>query len=70
METQKYNYGTIGPGTMGNNLLNLLLSNTFSKKLMQSPKGIRKVIQTAVETCIPLPAMMGALAYFDSYNSA
>jgi 6-phosphogluconate dehydrogenase len=51
-------------------LSNLLLSNTFSKKLMQSQKGIRKVIQTAVETGIPLPAMMGALAYFDSYNSA
>ena len=51
-------------------LSNLLLSNTFSKKLMQSQKGIRKVIQTAVETGIPLPAMMSALAYFDSYNSA
>ena len=51
-------------------LSNLLLSNTFSKKLMQSQKGIRKVIQTAVETGVPLPAMMSALAYFDSYNSA
>jgi 6-phosphogluconate dehydrogenase len=51
-------------------LSNLLLSNTFSKKLMQSQKGIRKIIQTAVETGIPLPAMMSALAYFDSYNSA
>jgi len=51
-------------------LSNLLLSNMFSKKLMQSQKGIRKVIQTAVETGIPLPAMMSALAYFDSYNSA
>jgi len=51
-------------------LSNLLLSNMFSKKLMQSQKGIRKIIQTAVETGIPLPAMMSALAYFDSYNSA
>lgn len=51
-------------------LSNLLLSNAFSKKLMQSQKGIRKVIQTAVETGIPLPAMMSALAYFDSYNIA
>ena len=37
---------------------------------MQSQKGIRKIIQTAVETGIPLPAMMNALAYFDGYNSA
>ena len=51
-------------------LSNLLLSETFSQKLMQSQKGIRKVIQTAVETGIPLPAMMSALAYFDSYRSA
>jgi 6-phosphogluconate dehydrogenase len=51
-------------------LSNLLLSNTFSKKLMQFQRGIRNVIQTAVETGIPLPAMMSALAYFDSYNSA
>ena len=51
-------------------LSNLLLSNMFSKKLMQSQEGIRKIIQTAVETGIPLPAMMSALAYFDSYNSA
>jgi 6-phosphogluconate dehydrogenase len=51
-------------------LSNLLLSNTFSKKLMQSQKGIRKIIQTAVETGIPLPAMMSSLAWFDSYSSA
>lgn len=51
-------------------LSNLLLSNTFSKKLMQSQKGIRKIIRTAVQTGIPLPAMMNALAWFDSYKSA
>src|SRR5664279_2055561 len=51
-------------------LSNLIHSNTFSKKLMQSQKGIRKIIQRAVETGIPLPAMMSALAWFDSYNSA
>jgi 6-phosphogluconate dehydrogenase len=51
-------------------LSNLLLSDAFSKKLMQSQNGIRKVIQTAVESGVPVPAMMGALGYFDSYRSA
>jgi 6-phosphogluconate dehydrogenase len=50
-------------------LSNLLLSDTFSQKLIQSQKGIRKVIQTGVETAIPLPAMMSALAYYDSFRS-
>ena len=50
-------------------LSNLMLSDVFSKKLMQSQEGIRKVIQTGVEFGIPIPAMMGALAYFDSYRS-
>jgi 6-phosphogluconate dehydrogenase len=50
-------------------LSNLLLNDAFSKKLMQSQKGIRKVIQTAVEAGVPVPALMGALAYFDSYRS-
>jgi 6-phosphogluconate dehydrogenase len=50
-------------------LSNLLLNDTFSKKLMQSQKGIRQIIQIAVESGVPVPAMMGALAYFDSYRS-
>ncbi len=51
-------------------LSNLLLSDAFSKKLMQSQAGLRKVIQTAVESGDPIPAMMASLAYFDSYRSA
>lgn len=50
-------------------LINLMLSDTFSKRLMQSQEGIRKVIQTGVASGIPIPAMMGALAYFDSFRS-
>ena len=50
-------------------LSNLLLNNNFAEKLMSSQNGIRKVIQTGVETGIPLPAMMGSLAYYDSYRS-
>ena len=49
-------------------LSNLLLNNNFAEKLMSSQNGIRKVIQTGVETGIPLPAMMGSLAYYDSYR--
>jgi len=50
-------------------LSNLLLSEVFSKKLMQSQNGIRKTIRAGVEIGIPLPAMMSALAYYDSYRS-
>ncbi len=50
-------------------LHNLLLDDTFSEKLVQSQKAIRKVIQMGVDVGIPLPAMMGSLGYFDSYRS-
>jgi 6-phosphogluconate dehydrogenase len=50
-------------------LSNLMLSDEFSKKLIQSQVAIRQVIQTGVAYGIPIPAMMGALAYFDSYRS-
>jgi 6-phosphogluconate dehydrogenase len=50
-------------------LSNLMLSDSFSKKLVQSQMDLRKVIQTAVASGIPVPALMGALAYFDSYRS-
>lgn len=51
------------------NLSNLMLDDSFSKKLIQSQEGIRKIIQIGVKSGIPLPAMMGALAYYDSYRS-
>lgn len=50
-------------------LKNLLLNEKFSKKLMTTQSGIRKIIQTGVESGIPIPAFMGSLAYFDSYRS-
>lgn len=49
-------------------LSNLILNDTFSKKLVQSQQAIRKIIQIGVESGIPIPAIMGALAYFDSYR--
>lgn len=51
------------------NLINLMLSDTFSKRLIQSQEGIRQIIQIGVTSGIPIPAMMGALAYYDSYRS-
>ncbi|HEV8514755.1 MAG TPA: NADP-dependent phosphogluconate dehydrogenase [Cyclobacteriaceae bacterium] len=51
------------------NLPNLLLSKEICEKLMHSQNGIRKLIQIGAETSVPLPAMMGSLAYFDSYRS-
>ena len=50
-------------------LSNLMLSEVFSKKLIQSQESIRKAIRIGVESGVPIPAMMGALAYFDSYRS-
>jgi 6-phosphogluconate dehydrogenase len=50
-------------------LSNLLLNDSFAGKLIQSQYGIRRVIQAGVQTGIPLPGMMGTLAYFDSYRS-
>ncbi|HEV7232455.1 MAG TPA: NADP-dependent phosphogluconate dehydrogenase [Bacteroidia bacterium] len=51
-------------------LPNLLTDPGLADKLMQNQTGIRKVIQTGVETGIPIPAMMGSLAYYDSLRSA
>jgi 6-phosphogluconate dehydrogenase len=50
-------------------LPNLLLNDKLSQKLSPAQEEIRKVIQVGVETGIPLPAMMGSLAYYDSYRS-
>jgi len=50
-------------------LSNILLNDSIALKVMQLQTEIRKVIQTGVETGIPLPAMMGSLAYYDSYRS-
>ncbi len=50
-------------------LSSLFLGKLFSPKLLHSLNGIRKVIKTGLETGIPVPAMMGSLAYYDSYRS-
>jgi 6-phosphogluconate dehydrogenase len=50
-------------------LATLLSDEAFAGKLMLTQKAIRQVIQTGVRAGIPLPGMMGALAWFDSYRS-
>lgn len=49
-------------------LSNLLLNDTFSQKLIATQNGIRIAIQIGTQTGIPLPALMSALAYYDSYR--
>ncbi|MGZ4033239.1 MAG: NADP-dependent phosphogluconate dehydrogenase [Bacteroidia bacterium] len=51
------------------NLSNLMLDETFSKELIKSQQKIRNVIQTAVQSAIPVPALMSSLAYYDALKS-
>jgi 6-phosphogluconate dehydrogenase len=50
-------------------LSNILLNDTIGDKLMHAQDSIRTIIHAGVETGIPVPAMMGSLAYYDSYRS-
>jgi 6-phosphogluconate dehydrogenase len=51
-------------------LPNLLVDKVIGREMNQSQAGLRKIIQIAVETGIPAPGMMAALAYYDGYRSA
>ncbi|MBK9983647.1 MAG: NADP-dependent phosphogluconate dehydrogenase [Saprospiraceae bacterium] len=51
-------------------LSNILLDDNIAEKLQKSQEAIRKVIHAGIDAGIPLPAMMGSLAYFDSYRSS
>ncbi len=50
-------------------LTNLLLDPYFKHAIDENQASWRKVIGTAVEAGIPVPAFSSALAYFDSYRS-
>lgn len=50
-------------------LTNLLLDHGLAGKLGNSQNGLRQVVQAAVQQGIPVPAMMAALSYYDSYRS-
>jgi 6-phosphogluconate dehydrogenase len=49
-------------------LANLLLDPYFKKVVESSQPNWRKVVTTAVELGVPVPAFTSALAYFDSYR--
>jgi 6-phosphogluconate dehydrogenase len=51
-------------------LPNLLLDPYFSSAIGSAGNAWRRVIATAVETGIPVPAFSTALAYYDSYRSS
>jgi 6-phosphogluconate dehydrogenase len=51
------------------NLANLLLDPFFKAIIERSQSNWRKVVATAAELGIPVPAFSSALAYYDSYRS-
>jgi 6-phosphogluconate dehydrogenase len=50
-------------------LANLLLDPYFKKVVAKAQKSWRKVIKTAVDLGVPVPAMGTALNYYDSYRA-
>ncbi len=50
-------------------LPNLLLDPFFKEKVESAQKGWRRVVATALENGIPVPAFTTALNYFDGYRS-
>ncbi len=51
-------------------LVNLLLDPFFKDAVQKASAAWRRVVTTAVEFGIPMPAMSSALAFFDGYRSA
>jgi 6-phosphogluconate dehydrogenase len=51
-------------------LPNLLLDSEFMTRIQRSERSWRKLIATAVQMGIPVPALSASLSYFDSYRSA
>ncbi len=52
------------------NLASVLLAPYFQEAIAQSQASWRRVIATAVEHGVPVPAFSSALAYFDGYRTA
>ncbi|MBI9051205.1 MAG: decarboxylating NADP(+)-dependent phosphogluconate dehydrogenase [Anaerolineaceae bacterium] len=50
-------------------LVNLLLDPYFTKQVVDAQQGWRRVVSSAVQMGIPVPAMSSALAFFDGYRS-
>ncbi|MEM1122041.1 MAG: NADP-dependent phosphogluconate dehydrogenase [Bacteroidota bacterium] len=51
-------------------LANLLMDERIAKVVNKTQKDTRTVIGEAVKIGIPVPCLMGSLAYFDSYRNA
>lgn len=51
-------------------LPNLVIDNYFSTILKENVESWRRVIATAVQNGVPVPAMSAALSWFDSYRTA
>jgi 6-phosphogluconate dehydrogenase len=50
-------------------LVNLLLDPFFKEEVTKAAPAWRRVVKTAVECGIPIPAISSALAYYDGYRS-
>jgi 6-phosphogluconate dehydrogenase len=50
-------------------LLNLLLSDHFSKILTAHKGSLQRILSSGILNNIPLPALSATLAYYDSYHS-
>ena len=50
-------------------LPNLLLDPQIGEQLLQREGDARTIVKLAVDTGIPMPGLMSALAYFDAYRS-
>jgi len=50
-------------------LPNLMINKQMALKLETCQDGFRLAVKTAIETGVPVPAMMASLAYFDGYRS-
>ena len=50
-------------------LPNLLVDQEFSQYVQSRQENWRRIVKLAVDMGIPVPAMSGSLAYFDSYRS-
>ncbi len=49
-------------------LSNLMVNSVMAEKLGASQDDIRQVVKAAVESGIPVPALMASLAYYDGYR--
>jgi 6-phosphogluconate dehydrogenase len=52
------------------NLSNLLLDPQLSRKGMEHREDLRKVVNLAAESGVPVPGLMVSLGYLDAYRSA